>query len=327
MSDLVKAVTFDPDTVVSKRTMARLEESVPAATRRAYAYAWQRFTTWCAQQQPARRCLPASPQTLVEYVVHLTDDEGLSPATVEQAIAAIRREHRVRGHAGQPDTLPALAVLRAYKRRCADQGRTTRQAPPVTPRQVREMVDACDPTTVAGARDRLILVLGVSAMLRRSELAALTWADVTVTEDGLEVRVRASKTDQAGAGTVVAVPRGRRPGTCPVRVLEAYRAMLGEDTGPLLRRLSKGGRPLGPLSGDAVNDVVRAAAVRAGLHNAERITAHSLRASGATAAYKSGAAVSTIASHGRWAPGSPTVFSYVRAADRWSDNAMAAVDL
>jgi hypothetical protein len=40
-----------------------------------------------------------------------------------------------------------------------------------------------------------------------------------------------------------------------------------------------------------------------------------------------GAPVSTIAAHGRWAPGSPVVLSYIRAVDRWRDNALTGIGL
>ncbi len=48
------------------------------------------------------------------------------------------------------------------------------------------------------------------ATLRRSELAALTVADLERQPDGLRVRVVRSKTDQEGRGVVIAVPDGRR---------------------------------------------------------------------------------------------------------------------
>ena len=58
------------------------------------------------------------------------------------------------------------------------------------------MIEQCDPATVRGLRDRVALVLGLALMGRRSELVALELDDVTETPDGLEVLIRASKTDQ-----------------------------------------------------------------------------------------------------------------------------------
>lgn len=111
------------------------------------------------------------------------------------------------------------------------------------------------------------------------------------------------------------------------------RVALGPDrpvrrrSGRLLRSVTRHGRIGESLSVVAIGDVVRAAAVRAGLPEAQRYSAHSLRAGGATSAYKVGAPVSVIAAHGRWAPGSPVVLSHVRAVDHWRDNALQGIGL
>jgi hypothetical protein len=65
-------------------------------------------------------------------------------------------------------------------------------------------------------------------MMGRSELVALDLDDVTETADGLELTVRASKTDQDARGAVVAVPRGQHPDSDPVRLLRDYRAALAQ---------------------------------------------------------------------------------------------------
>lgn len=71
---------------------------------------------------------------------------------------------------------------------------------------------------------------------------------------------------------------------------------------------------------------MEAAAVRASLPHADTYSAHSLRAGEATAAYRAGAPVSTIAAHGRWSSGSPVVLPYVRAVDRWRDNPLVGIE-
>ncbi|WP_336213126.1 hypothetical protein [Nonomuraea sp. LPB2021202275-12-8] len=56
------------------------------------------------------------------------------------------------------------------------------------------MVSARDLNTAIRRRDRLLLVLGLALMGRRSELVALTREDVREVADGLEVTIRTSKT-------------------------------------------------------------------------------------------------------------------------------------
>ncbi len=316
------------DLVVSDRTRARLADSVPANTRRAYTRQWEQWEQWCAST--GRTPLPATAESLAEYVTMLADD-NLSPSTIEQAMAAIRTAHRAAGYAGQPDTTAAQMILRTARRERSASGRGARQAPPITVDILRRMIEICDPGTASGLRDRVLLVVGFALMGRRSEIAALSLDDVVETEDGLLITIRQSKTDQDAAGRTVAIPPGQHADTDPVRLVRAWRRLLSEHDiteGPLLRRVDQHQfiHDAG-LSGTAVNEAVRRLAIRADLPNADRYTAHSLRSGAATAAYRAGAPVSTIARHGRWSPSSPVVLGYIRAVDQWTDNAMTGVGL
>ena len=51
-------------------------------------------------------------------------------------------------------------------------------------------------------RDRALILLGFAGALRRSELVALTVADVARHPKGIVLTIRRSKTDQAGEGKV-----------------------------------------------------------------------------------------------------------------------------
>ncbi|WP_431904405.1 hypothetical protein [Nonomuraea sp. bgisy101] len=68
---------------------------------------------------------------------------------------------------------------------------------------------------------------------------------------------------------------------------------------------------------------------RAGVDGAER--GHRHRAQPARRRrhrrHAAGVPVAVIAEHGRWAPASPVVLRYIRAVDRWRDNAMRNVGL
>lgn len=314
------------DTAVSDRTRERVTKGVAANTRKAYSRQWGLFTTWCTDH--GRLSLPATSQTLAEYTVYLADLD-LAPSSIEQALAAIRTAHHS-ADLDKPDTQAARLALRSHRRDRAEGGKRVRKAPPVTIDALRAMVDTCDPATLQGLRDRVILVLGLAMMGRRSELVALNLDEMVENADGLEVFIRASKTDQDALGAEVAIPYGQHADTCPVRVIRAWRAALDErgiTTGRLLRSLTRHGKIRDAMTADAVCDVVRERAGAAGLANAGTYSAHSLRAGGATSAYKAGAPISVIASHGRWAEGSPVVLGYVRSVDRWRDNPMRGIGL
>ncbi|GAB2459427.1 site-specific integrase [Streptosporangium sandarakinum] len=316
---------------------ARLVAAAPAAnTRRAYDRAWKTYLTWCAGS--GRTPLPASAATLASFVAHLAG-RGLAPASVEQALACVLSAH---GRAGlaRPHTTAARDVLRAHRRAWAGAGNTVRQAPPITVEILRDLVHHTPADTAVGLRDRAALVLGFALMGRRSELSALDQEHLTFGPRGVEVFIPMSKTDQDAAGATVSVPYGSHPQTCPVRAVQAWLGELharGLTGGPLLRPVDRFGRIAGTpgwagrggprLSGTTLNQIVKDAARRAGLADAERYSAHSLRAGGATTLAEAGVPAARIALQGRWRPTSPTVHGYIRAVDRWRDNPMGRAGL
>ncbi|NUP15410.1 MAG: tyrosine-type recombinase/integrase [Streptomyces sp.] len=321
-------VPDDPNTALSPAALDRLDRSIPDNTKTAYRRQARDFVDWCEER--GRDTLPASAQTLADYVSHLCDQDK-APSTIEQAIATIRVAHREAGHDGKPDTRAALRILKTHKRDRAAAGKRKRKAPPVTLDVLRAMVDIADPSTLAGRRDRAILVLGFAMMARRSELAALRIGDVTFTDDGLTILIRQSKTDQEAEGAEVNIPNGVHPDTDPVRVTRSWLDTLaehGHTDGPLLRHINRWDQlQPGGMSGAAINERVRKLAIDAGVPSAVTFTAHGLRAGGPTEAAKAGQPVSFIADHGRWSKNSPQVLEYIRPVDKWRDNPMRGIGL
>jgi integrase len=131
--------------------------------------------------------------------------------------------------------------------------------------------------TLAGLRNRSLLLLGFAGALRRSELASLDVEDLDFTPSGLVVTLRRSKTDQEGQGRKVGVPYGSRPETCPVSTLKTWLESTDISIGPLFREINRGdrltapytdkqGRQRGVRLGDkAVALIVKRAAEAAGL--------------------------------------------------------------
>ena len=296
-------------------------EGVAAETRRGYAGDLGRYGAWCSERRLAP--IPASAERLVNYVAHLAA-EGKAPSSIERALAAVLSAHRLAG-AARPDTKAARTAIKALRRRRAEAGSGPRKATAASVAELRRLVDGLDASTLIGARDRAVILLGFAGMLRRSEVAALTVADVDESAEGLSVTVRHSKTDQAGEGAVVAILPGSFADTCPVRAVAAWQEAAGIVDGALFRRVDRHGRLLGPMSGQAVAMVIARAAERAGLTG--RYRGHSLRRGGATAARKAGHDLVTIARHGRWKDGSPVLLGYLEDSDRWTENPMRGVGL
>jgi hypothetical protein len=90
------------------------------------------------------------------------------------------------------------------------------------------------------AADPALLLLGFALAARRSQLVALDVGDLEECLEGLPVTIRRSKTDQEGAGAVVAVCRGSI--ACPVAAVRDWLAPAGISDGPVFRRVNSKGR-------------------------------------------------------------------------------------
>ncbi len=253
------------------------------STLRAYRSDWGHFQRWCAQHTLCP--LPASPETVALYLTALAATHR--PATLTRRLTAITKAHAIALYSS-PATMQRPAVSETLKgiRRTLGTAQATKA--PLLTADVRRMVEAL-PDTVAGRRDRALLLLGFAGGFRRSELAALDLGDVLPTDDGLVVKLRRSKTDPEGKGRDVGIPYGSTPSTCPVRALTAWMTAANISEGALFRGVDRHGR-VGAvhLHKDSVGLVVKRAAATAGLDPA-KYAGHSLRAGLATQAYLNGA--------------------------------------
>jgi site-specific recombinase XerD len=288
-------------------------------TRAAYAADLDHFATWCTARGVAP--VPASPATVVEY---LTDMAGTyRPSTITRRLAGISVAHQLAG-APTPTTDPVVRAVMAGIRRTL--GTAPEQHAPAGIGEVRRMVARLDTRTLAGKRDRALLLCGFALAARRSELVALDVADLEPAERGYTVRIRRSKTDQEGRGTTRALPRGTDPETCPVRALEEWRTAAGITEGPLFRSITRWGAVGGRLSGTTVAAVVKSAAAGAGLDPA-RYSGHSLRAGFCTTAAARGVSERAIARQTGHAANSPVLRTYIRHAGAFIDNAATELGL
>jgi len=115
-----------------------------------------------------------------------------------------------------------------------------RRAAPLELEPLELVLAPIDTATLAGLRDRALL-LGFAAALRRSELVALDVEDLEFdTARGLKLTIRKSKTDQQQAGAQVAVPYARETDRCAVRALSQWLPAAKIRRGPMFRRMRRG---------------------------------------------------------------------------------------
>ncbi len=283
-------------------------------TRRSYRAQWSTFARWC--EAHARATLPTEPATLALYLVERAQ-HGRKVATLGLALSAIRAAHRDAGLADPSDTPEVRAVWEGIRR---THGTAQRRATPLVASSIRAIAASLPSGELRAARDRAVILLGFAGAFRRSELVALDLGDLAFDAvRGVAVTVRRSKTDQTGAGAVVAIPFASHTDVCAVRALRAWVEAAPITAGPLFRSVDRHGNVGQRLDGRDVARIVKAAASRAGLE-ASLVSGHSLRAGLATTAALAGKSDRAIMAQGRWRSRA-MMDRYVRTADVWRDNA------
>ena len=287
MTETLPALPVDlSDLAARAAEFARRSRS--AATERAYRSDWADFSGWCDRAGVSP--LPAAPATVGAY---LSDRAGLlKVATLNRRIAAITVAHRTAG-LGLDSGHPAIARVLAGIRRAYGTQQQAKTA--ILTEDLRRVVRALPTTTLAGVRDKAVLLVGFAGAFRRSELAALDLGDISLSGAGLVITIRRSKTDQEGAGRQVGIPRARKSSvTCPVAALEAWLGERSELTNSEALFLGVcHGRPTDRLSGKAIARIVKRAVTRVGF-DPSKFAGHSLRSGFATSAARGGADLAFI---------------------------------
>ncbi|MFV9429293.1 tyrosine-type recombinase/integrase [Rhodococcus aetherivorans] len=311
------------------------------STRRNYAADWARFTAWCTSE--GHSPLPAHPLTVAAYLLEAAatvteaGERAYSPSTLARWVAGIGFHHRRAGHPAPGADELVTATLSGIRRDYAAAGERPRspRAPLLTAdivTIVETMRADCDgwAAEVLERRDSAIFLVGFAGAFRRSELVALNCSDVSLHRlDGLHIRLRKSKTDQEGRGSVRALPFTHSHASCPpcawmrwaqvvaafdsggrsavirlLRTAEPFETHVCRGTrprmmpsSPLLRSIRKNGNLSDTaLSGAAVHKAIRRRAEQAGYDPdiVQRLGGHSLRAGFVTQAFRNGASAHAI---------------------------------
>lgn len=281
-------------------------------TMRAYRSDWQDFQGWCADR--GRSHLPANAATVANYASSLAD-AGKKVPTIARKLAAVRFFHRGAGMENPTDNAGVAAILKGIRRTV---GTASRQKAPATVDVIHVLLARIDTDTLQGKRDRALLLLGFAGAFRRSELVAITVEDLTFSDEGVDVFLPKSKTDQEAKGQSVAILNGKA--LKPADRLKEWLDAAGIVSGPIFRRFKRGDRlSVDTLTPQAVALVVKKYAEAAGL-DFEKLSGHSLRAGFVTSAAENRASISRIMEVTRHRD-PRTVETYVRRADRFKDHA------
>ena len=310
-SQIVSSTSAQVDLDAAAEFLAAEKSS---ATQRAYKSDWRIFEAYCEARGLV--ALPASGDTVMAFLAHEAKT-GTKASTLGRRGAAIRYIHKAGGHEPPTGLEAVKATMRGIRRSI---GTAPEQKEAATASRVTDMLDAI-PAGIAGTRDRALIALGFAGAFRRSELVALTVADLIDAPGGMRVVIRRSKTDQEGAGQEIAIPAGGK--LRPVEAVKEWLAASGITSGPIFRPVSRCGRIRdAALTDRSVAVIVKHYAQRAGLDPA-MYAGHSLRAGFLTSAAEAGANVFKMMEVSRHRS-VDTLRGYVRRADLFKDHAGAS---
>lgn len=274
----------------AERIQAATDAAQAPATRRAYHSLWRNFAAWCKER--AYQPLPAAPVVVAAYLAQRA--QAVKPATVRLDAAAIAHQHRQRNLPNPIDSEGVKTALAGLAR--LGRAGAQKQARGISREDLAAIrATACTPRVGRGGKieteararargqvDIALCAVMFDGMLRRSEAADLTWADIAPVADGSgRLTVRHSKTDPQGEGKVLWIS----PAT-----MEALHAMRGES--------GDGAAPVFRLSGQQISRRIAAACQAAGLGRG--YSGHSLRVGAAQALAAANISLAGIMENGRW---------------------------
>lgn len=276
-------------TLTTERELKDLEKaakryaqaSLSENTRRGYQSDFEDFTYWCKRTN--RESLPATPNTVALYLTKMS--AHLKVSSLRRRITAIRKIHELSRFPSPTKDEHVKSVLRGILR---TKGEAQKHAAPTLLVHIKQMIAAL-PRDNKGARDKSLILLGFAGGFRRSELVGIDVEDLSISDEGLTIRIRKSKTDQTRRGRTVAVTFGANIDLCPIRALQDWLALSNTSGGPIFRSVDQWGY-ISPtrLTDQSVRLVLKESLHRAGIKE-KGFSGHSLRAGFVTVAAINGA--------------------------------------
>lgn len=289
---------------------ALLREGSSDNTLASYRSAIQYWEAWHAQRVGMAIAFPVPPNTVLQFIADHVEhmgpdgprhdlppevDAALVRARVKRrpgplSLATVRHRLAVLSEAHEAQQLPnpcrhraVRTVLERVRIAYAKRGVRPARKDALTKEPLEQILATCDDSLI-GLRDRAMLLFAwASGGRRRSEVVRATMENTRRVPEGFLYILGASKTNQAGAERADSY----KPVVGRAAVaLQAWLETAAITSGPLFRRVRRGGVIGEGLSAEAVRRIVKARAALAGLQG--DYTAHSLRSGFVTEAGRQG---------------------------------------
>ena len=193
-------------------TVKNLKNSKANNTVRAYESDFKDFSLFCVKN--GFKYLPTEPKILSLYLTHLSKTSKFS--TLKRRIASIKVIHKMKGHYLDSNHPIIMENLLGIKR---VNGAYQKPKKPLLINNLKliiKVLDEKEKNEKKRIRNKSLILLGFSGGFRRSELVNLDYDDLEFVDEGLKIFIKKSKTDQAGIGSIKAIPYFSNKEYCPV---------------------------------------------------------------------------------------------------------------
>jgi len=308
---------------LQQETLLNLQSSKAINTVRAYKSDFNDFGLFCAQN--GFKSLPSEPKIVALYLTYLST-KNAKMSTLKRRLVSIGVIHKLKGHYLDTKHPSIIENIMGIKRR---KGSIQKGKKPLLISSLKNIIDAIDQQNkekIKILRDRSIILIGFSGGFRRNEIVSLNYDDLDFVPEGLKIKIKRSKTDQFGEGSIKALPYFDNSQYCPVVSLKNWIDIARINSGALFRRFSKGSRLTEKrLTDQTVALLIKEYLQLAGIDN-KNYSGHSLRSGFATSAAESGAeerSIMAMTGH----KSSEMVRRYIKEANLFKNNALNKIKI
>ena len=308
---------------LQQETLLNLQSSKAINTVRAYKSDFNDFGLFCAQN--GFKSLPSEPKIVALYLTYLST-KNAKMSTLKRRLVSIGVIHKLKGHYLDTKHPSIIENVMGIKRR---KGSIQNGKKPLLISSLKIIIDVIDQQNkekIKILRDRSIILIGFSGGFRRNEIVSLNYDDLDFVPEGLKIKIKRSKTDQFGEGSIKALPYFDNSQYCPVVSLKNWIDIARINSGALFRRFSKGSRVTEKrLTDQTVALLIKEYLQLAGIDN-KNYSGHSLRSGFATSAAESGAeerSIMAMTGH----KSSEMVRRYIKEANLFKNNALNKIKI
>jgi site-specific recombinase XerD len=271
------------------KTIQKIEEAYAPATIRAYKANFEVFIRYCDENNVT--ALPAQPETISQFIRKISDGH-LKSSSIKIALASIAAIHSLNA-LHNPTQHPDVKI--EMRRMYRTLGRYAKQAYGINKDLLDKMILSTD-RSLQGLRDKAILLVAYDSLCRRSELVALEYIDILITDGNIKLKLRKSKTDPLATGRWLYLSKNTQ------HTLREWLNASSVKSGRLFRGLSANGKIKDSLNSAQIGRIYKKLARKSGVDavTVKNISGHSTRVGAAQDLLLSGATLPIIMNRGRW---------------------------